>query len=102
MTKWVLVLLITMLFALQTQLWFGEGSLAHKAELEALLEEKETKNQHLRQRNEDIAKQIIGLKNGLDSVEEKAREDLGMIKRGEVFYLVTDKQTEGAVNESSR
>ncbi|MGB2465987.1 MAG: FtsB family cell division protein, partial [Porticoccaceae bacterium] len=31
------------------------------------------------------------LKNNLDSIEEKARKDLGMIKQGEIFYLVIDR-----------
>jgi hypothetical protein len=40
-----------------------------------------------------IARDVKSLKTNLDAIEEKAREDLGMIKDGEVFYLVTDKNS---------
>jgi len=43
------------------------------------------------QRNKRIAEEVKSLKNNLGSIEEKAREDLGMIKQGETFYLVIDE-----------
>jgi cell division protein FtsB len=36
---------------------------------------------------------VESLKTNLDAIEEKARKDLGMIKQGEVFYLVTDEDS---------
>ena len=89
--RWLLVVLLVLLLGLQTRLWFGEGSLAHKAELDKQLESQQQVNQQLRERNEFIAKEVGSLKENLDSIEAKARKDLGMIKGGEVFYLVTDQ-----------
>ncbi|MDE0840704.1 MAG: septum formation initiator family protein [Porticoccaceae bacterium] len=99
MLKGLLALLVLLLLWLQIQLWFGEGSLAHKAELDGLLDAKNTENQDLQERNARIAKQVASLKNGLESIEEKAREDLGMIKRGETFYLVIDEPSEEVGDE---
>jgi len=79
------------LAGLQWRLWVGEGSLAHRAELNRQLQQQEDENQTLRQRNQQIATDVESLKNNLDAIEEKARADLGMIKQGETFYLVIDK-----------
>jgi len=91
--RWLLIVLLILLLGLQTRLWVGEGSLAHKAELDKQLEDQRRVNLQLRDRNAFIAKEVESLKTNLDSIEAKARKDLGMIKGGEVFYLVTDQET---------
>ena len=89
--RWLLILLVVLLIGLQSRLWVGEGSLAHRAELGRQLELQTEKNRQLKQRNDLIAQEVESLKNNLDSIEEKARKDLGMIKQGEIFYLVIDR-----------
>lgn len=89
--RWLLILLVVLLLGLQIRLWVGEGSLAHRAELDRQLELQTEKNRQLKQRNDLIAQEVESLKNNLDSIEEKARKDLGMIKQGEIFYLVIDR-----------
>ena len=89
--RWLLILLIVLLLGLQIRLWVGEGSLAHRAQLDRQLELQQEKNRQLKQRNDLIAQEVESLKNNLDSIEEKARKDLGMIKQGEIFYLVIDR-----------
>ena len=49
--RWLLILLLVLLLGLQTRLWVGEGSLAHKAELDKQLDSQEDVNQQLRERN---------------------------------------------------
>ena len=89
--RWLLILLIILFAGLQARLWVGEGSLAHMAELNRQLDLQKEKNQQLEKRNQLIAEEVASLKSNLDSIEEKARKDLGMIKQGEIFYLVIDK-----------
>ena len=89
--RWLLILLVVLLIGLQSRLWVGEGSLAHRAELGRQLELQTEKNRQLKQRNDLIAQEVESLKNNLDSIEEKGRKDLGMIKQGEIFYLVIDR-----------
>ena len=89
--RWLIVILIVLLAGLQWRLWVGEGSLAHRAELNRQLQQQEADNRTLRQRNQQIATDVESLKTNLDAIEEKARADLGMIKQGETFYLVIDK-----------
>jgi cell division protein FtsB len=91
--RWLTIVLLLLFVGLQTRLWFGEGSLAHKAELDEQLLLQSMENESLRLRNEMIARDVKSLKTNLDAIEEKAREDLGMIKDGEVFFLVTDEKS---------
>ena len=89
--RWLLIILTVLFVGLQFRLWVGEGSLAHKAELTKKVEQQRQINQQLQSRNQQVAQEVESLKTNLDSIEEKARKDLSMIKEGEIFYLVIDK-----------
>ena len=83
-----------MLVYLQVRLWIGEGSLAHVSTLQAQVTRKSAENEVREQRNQVLHAEIIELKSGLESIEEKARSELGMIKKGETFYLLVDEAGE--------
>lgn len=88
--KWLATLLAFMLVALQLNLWVGEGSFEDITRLERELEKQNRLNHRDRERNRMLAVEIAHLKNGLGGVEELAREDMGMVKQGETFFLVVD------------
>ena len=90
--RWLTVVLVAILMLLQIRLWFGEGSISNKLDLDAQWQLQQEINENYKLRNQLIAQEVESLKTNLDSLEEKARKDLGMIKEGEVFYLVTDKK----------
>lgn len=90
--RWLVVVLVAVLLILQVRLWFGEGSISHKLALDKQWENQKQKNENLKIRNRLIAKEVESLKTNLDSIEEKARRELGMIKDGEIFYLIIDKK----------
>jgi cell division protein FtsB len=83
--------LIALLVVLQYPLWFGNGGWfavwALKREIAAQREE----NARLRERNQALAAEVVDLKQGLAAIEERARVELGMIKKGETFYQVIDE-----------
>ncbi|MEY1661493.1 FtsB family cell division protein [Isoalcanivorax beigongshangi] len=87
----LLALLLVTLLALQLRLWFGEGSLRHGLALQQNVAELEQETERLRDRNRLMAADVADLKQGLDTVEEIARRDLGLIRDGETFYLVLDR-----------
>lgn len=99
--RWLLFVLVVILLLLQFRLWFGEGSISQKFDLDQQVAEQKEHNQTLRQRNKLIAKEVESLKTNLDSIEEKARKDLGMIKHNETFYLVIDKDEKLPTPESA-
>ncbi|HBD10746.1 MAG TPA: cell division protein FtsB [Porticoccaceae bacterium] len=86
-----LLLVLMGLFVLfQYRLWLGEGSLTHKAALEEQIEQQRQENEELGRRNERLAAEVDGLRDGLQGTEEKARTDLGMVRTGETFYRLVD------------
>jgi cell division protein FtsB len=81
----LIVVLLLILIGLQYKLWFGDGSLSEVVQLSRELEIQRNKLQVLEERNRILEAQVLDLQNGLDAFEEKARSDLGMIKKGETF-----------------
>jgi cell division protein FtsB len=88
----LLVLLAISLAALQVHLWLGEGGRRAVDALEAQVAGLERENGGLRQRNDALAAEVEDLKSGEAAVEERARSELGMIRPGEVFYRVVDRE----------
>lgn len=88
----VLVLLLALLGWLQYRLWFGTGGHHEVAELQARVDQQARQNEGLGQRNAALAAEVADLKSptGEAAVEERARNELGMVKPGEVFYRVVD------------
>lgn len=83
-----------MLVLLQYRLWFGDGSLREVRHLQQRLETMTQEAQKLRERNQELDAEVVDLKEGLDAVEERARQDLGMIKPDEVFIQIVEKKEE--------
>ena len=88
--KSVIVALVLVLMILQVQLWRGEGSLDDIWRLDEEIVEQSTENTDLEHRNDALLQEVSDLKNGLDSIEERARSELGLIKKGETYYLILD------------
>jgi len=59
-------------------------------EIENLIALQTIENENMTIRNNRSKEEIKDLKNGQETIEEKARIDIGMIKEGEEFYLIND------------
>jgi cell division protein FtsB len=81
----VLAVLSALLVILQAQLWFGRGSVPSVAAMNEQLKTQIQKNLQAQWVNSQLAAEVRDLKEGLDMVEEKARQELGMIKANEIF-----------------
>lgn len=88
MKAWCVILGILLLL-LQLRLLVGEGSLAEVRRIEQQIAVQQQENQMLRARNELLRAEVIDLKTNLHAVEERARTELGMIREGETFFLLT-------------
>lgn len=86
----LIVLLLVLLVILQYQLWIGDGGLLDIWELHQEVELLRQENAHLHERNAALNAEVLDLKQGLDAIEEHAREDLGMVKEGETFYQIVE------------
>jgi cell division protein FtsB len=94
--KILIAVLILILVGLQYKLWFGDGSLSEVVQLTHELEIQKQKLNELEERNKILEAQVLDLQNGLDAFEEKARNDLGMIKQGETFIQLIPRQGDSA------
>jgi cell division protein FtsB len=88
--KKLIALLVVLLVILQYQLWIGDGGLLDLWELHQEVEALKQENERLQERNAALNAEVLDLKQGLDAIEEHAREDLGMVKEGETFYQIVE------------
>lgn len=90
--RWILIVLIVLLGLLQVRLWFGKNSIADYNEMKSEVETLQKQNANLKQRNSLLKADISDLQLGLESIEERARNELGLIKEGETFYRILPKE----------
>ena len=84
--KWVTWVLLFALAGLQYDLWMGHGSWKDMWKLENDVLEQNSSNEALIQRNRALTAEIKDLAEGKDAINEMARNKLGYIQEGEVFY----------------
>ena len=91
---WLAALLAAAFVGLQYRLWFGDGSIAEVLKLRAAVEAQRQENERLDDRNRKLEAEVVDLKNenSLESVEYRARRDLGMIGRDETFYQIIEQR----------
>ena len=86
--NWVTFVLLVLLGLLQYRLWFGKNSVPDYLALKQEVQQQSLQNDNLAQRNNLLKADISDLKIGLESIEERARNELGLIKQGETFYRI--------------
>jgi cell division protein FtsB len=87
---WLFALLVLMLGALQYRLWVGDGGFAEINELNQQIATQQNENERLLERNRILEAEVLELKRGLETVEERARHELGMVKEGETLFQLTE------------
>ena len=90
MLRYVALILLILLLALELKLWTGDGGMRDVWRLQQRLEEQRKENARLKQRNEALSAEVQDLKSGKEAIEERARSELGLIKPGEVFYQIVE------------
>ncbi len=88
--KVMLAIFIALLILLQYQLWFGEGSYRQVWHLRKAIDQQQKENQALKKRNDALQAQVADLHQGHQVVEALARNELGMVKKGETFYQIVE------------
>lgn len=90
--RFVPALLITLLLVLHAQLWFGRGSVPQVGQMKHELATLEKSNLEAKLRNEQLGNEVRDLQEGLDMVEELARQDLGMVRPNEIFVQIAQNK----------
>jgi cell division protein FtsB len=87
-TRFIPLLLIALLLVVHAQLWQGRGSRGNIALLYERLNLQTAKNEQAQVVNDRLAAEVRDLQEGLEMVEEKARNELGMVKPQEIFVQI--------------
>ncbi|HEX4300307.1 MAG TPA: cell division protein FtsB [Gammaproteobacteria bacterium] len=80
--------LLLLLALFQFQLWFGVGNVPSAMRLKNQVDVQAVENAALSKRNAALTAEVNDLKGGQAAIEERARAELGMVKKGEAFYQI--------------
>jgi len=112
--KALLIIFSVLLMLLLAGLWVGPGSFPHLWKLENRKVVQEQSNAEKKEQIRKIQAELDDVASGKDALEERARSELGMTKKGETFFevvlqpepkkkskAVTSEAVDGAKNEST-
>ena len=80
------VIFALLIVALQYPMWLGKGGWLRVRELDRQVEAQSRINAELKARNAALDADVRDLKQGFEAIEERARSELGMSRRDEVFF----------------
>lgn len=88
--KTILYILTGILIGLQYPLWLGDGGVLALWKLKQEIAAQQLENAGLKERNLALEAEVRDLKEGYEALEERARAELGMVRRGETFYQIIE------------
>ena len=86
--RWLALLFVVLILALQYPMWLGKGGWLQVRETDRQLALQREANAKLKARNASLDADVRDLKTGSEAIEERARSELGMIKSDEVFFQI--------------
>ena len=89
----ITTILFVLLLLLQYRLWFGKNSVPDYYVLQDEISRQQQANDKLIQRNKLLYADTDDLKLGVEAIEERARNELGMIKEGETFFRIIPEES---------
>jgi cell division protein FtsB len=84
------IILGALILLIQYPLWFGKGGWLRAWEVDRQVGTEKQKNAELEARNAHLGAEVRDLKTGTEAIEERARQELGMVKPDEIFYQYRD------------
>lgn len=87
----IIAALVIILALLQYKLWIGNGSVGEDYRLNQAIAAQDKENAIAKERNLALQADVDDLKHGMDAIEERARSELGMVKKNETFFRVIDR-----------
>ena len=84
------IILGALILLIQYPLWFGKGGWLRAWDVDRQVSAQKAKNSQLENRNAHLAAEVRDLKTGTEAIEERAREELGLVRPDETFYQYRD------------
>ena len=98
--KLIVAILFVLLMWLQYKLWLGDGGIPEVIQLEKEIENVQGEVDMLQERNSALDAEVMDLKKGIEAIEERARSEMGMIKKDEIYYQVIDTDSKITVEDN--
>jgi cell division protein FtsB len=98
----IILLLLILIGLLQYRLWFGDGNVLELRRMKDRIVELQLEGERRRLRNAALDAEVQDLKQGTEAIEESARQNLGMIKSGEVLIQLVDDRPDAKAPESAK
>lgn len=92
--KVLTLILIVLIALLQYPLWLGKGSWLKVWEIDQQVTRQHEINRKLQMRNAALDAEVRDLKQGHEAIEERARNELGMIKQNEIFFHIVNEKND--------
>ena len=84
----LLIVMVALVGLIQYPLWMGRGGWFSVWDMQAQVADQRMINDGLTSRNVALAAEVEDLRSGTEASEERARNELGMMRQGEVFVHV--------------
>ena len=91
MSKLTLIFFL-LIILIQYPLWLDDGGFINVVEKNKQIEIQKKINASLKKENKALIAEVNDLKKGTNAIEERARVELNMIKKGEVFFQIINKK----------
>lgn len=88
--KILVAIIIALILHFQYRLWLGDASVSQISEHRQHIEELNKELQEKKDRNDALYAEVLDLRSGLETIEERARYELGMVKEHETFFQVLE------------
>ena len=89
--SWLTFIIFLLMIILQGKLWVDPEGYPKTLNLRLAAKDQLKENKSLSERNQLLEAEIYDLKHGKDAADERARRNLGMIGKNEIFYMVVPR-----------
>lgn len=87
---------VALIVLIQYPLWLGKGGWLRAWDVERQVDAQKARNKQLEARNATLAAEVRDLKTGTEAIEERARQELGMLRPDEVFFQFLPDRKSGS------
>ena len=88
--KVLILIIILLIIHFQYRIWLGDGSIEQINAYQQRLDDLKKQAEEKKERNDALYAEVLDLRTGQEAIEERARDELGMIKEGETFFHVLE------------
>jgi len=81
-----------LIILIQYPLWLGDGGFINVVEKNKQIKIQKKINEALKKENNALIAEVNDLKKGTKAIEERARGELNMIKKDEIFFQIINKK----------